>query len=354
MWREPHPAASDDLTIPDVIGERCVHALMETASCRSCADACPRGAWVIDDQMLGIDGDRCDGCDLCVPACPQGAVEGRFSASLKKTDQGGVAFAACEHAGVATGRDGMMPCLHALGTADLLQLRRDGAGLIVTSRGDCEGCDRGSARRLDLRLREINRLLASRGLEPLKHRDLDADAWVEAFRRICALSDTRPLDRRAFFRSAVKVPKERVEALIQDSIHAFVPPGMLLDDGGADSLFPFVPRIDPGNCVGCDACVRLCPQQAIRLHADESDGLQFVSHAERCSGCRICTDVCSWGAVRVEPMAPGKEIRVPLQELRCPACGADFHVPAAAEESRSLCWVCRKANHHGNLYQVLD
>ncbi len=354
MWRELLASAPNDPRLPEVIGERCVHALMETASCRACVDACPRDAWVIDDELLGIDRDRCDGCDLCVPACPQGAIEGRFSASLKTTDQGGAAFAACEHAGVRTGNDGLMPCLHTLGMSDLLQLRRDGASFLVTSRGDCEGCNRGGAKRLTQRLDEANRLLASRGLKPLKHRNLEADAWDKTFRRVRELSASRPLDRRAFFRNSVKLPKERVAAAIEDVIGAFVPPGMLLESGDADSLFPYVPRIDPGLCVGCDACARLCPQQAIELHAEAPDDLLFLIHAERCSGCGICTDVCERDAVRVNPMDREQETRIPLQERRCPACGAEFHAPATGAQAACLCWVCLRTDHHRTLYQMLD
>jgi Pyruvate/2-oxoacid:ferredoxin oxidoreductase delta subunit len=355
MRRELRAAARNGLALPEVAGERCVHSLMEKAACRACMDACPRDAWVIDDDMLGIDGDRCDGCDLCVPVCPQRAIEGRFSASLKATDQGGAAFAACEQAGVRSSKDGLMPCLHAIGMSDLLRLRRDGAGFLITSRGDCERCERGGARRLDQRLDETNRLLESRGLELLVHRSLAADAWDKAFRRIRELAASRSLDRRAFFRSAIKLPKERVEAVVEDAIGSFVPPGMLLPEGdAADPLFPYVPRIDSALCIGCDACVRLCPHQAIELHADEQHTPLFLIHAERCSGCGICTDVCECDAVTIDSQGRACETRIPLRERRCPACGAEFHVPAARTGAESLCQVCRNTNHHGNLYQVLD
>lgn len=354
MLRELQGAARSDLILPEVVAERCVHAFMETASCRACADACPRGAWVIDEDMLGIDAAKCDACDLCAPVCPQGAIEGRFSPSLKTTEQGGAAFAACEYAGISWGKEGSMPCLHAIGMSDLLKLRRDGASFLVTSRGDCEDCSRGSAVRLEQRLDDVNRLLQSRGQAPLKHRNLTAAAWQKALGRIGELARARTLDRRSFFRQAVELPRERLDAAITDMTESFVPPGMYLEPGFGDGLFPCVPSIDPFHCNGCDACVRLCPHQAILVVGDESGSAEYEIHARRCSGCGVCVDVCDQNAVALERLSPEIASHVPLHSERCRVCGADFHVPVAGANGDALCWVCHRTNHRRNLYQVLD
>jgi len=354
MLRELQSSAQSDLVLPEVIAERCVHALMEKATCRACVDACPRDAWVIDEDMLGIDTGRCDACDLCVPVCPQGAIEGRFSPSFQATDQGGAAFAACEYAGVSSRREGVMPCLHALGISDLLQLRRKGAGFLVTSRADCASCERGGAKRLEQWLEETNCLLESRGQSPLKHRDLDATTWLKTFRRIRALAAARTLDRRAFFRNAVKLPKERLDAAVEDMTDVFLPPAMLLEGGSRDALYPCVPSIDPECCNGCDACVRLCPQNAILLENKEQIGYAYSIHAEHCSGCGICIDVCEQNAVSLKFLSPTGTDRIPLRDERCQDCGAEFHVPLGGADGEAVCWVCRKTSRHRNLYQVLD
>jgi len=354
MLRELQSEARADLILPEVVGERCVHGLMEKASCRACVDACPRGAWVIDQDMLGIDAAKCDACDLCVPACPQGAIGGRFSPSLKVTGQGGAAFAVCEYAGVSAGEEGLMPCLHAMGMSDLLQLYQNGASLLVTSCGDCESCDRGGAKRLEQRLDEVNQLLLSRGQLPLQLRNMTAAVWLKAFRRIREIAAARTLDRRSFFRNAVKLPKDRLDAAIKDMTGSFVPPGLYLEGVSQNALFPFVPVIDPERCNGCDACVRLCPQAAILFDGEESESTEFLIHAERCSGCGICVDVCEQNAVAIERLSPELASRITLQSERCRVCGADFHVPAARADGDALCWVCRRTNHHRNLYQVLD
>jgi NAD-dependent dihydropyrimidine dehydrogenase PreA subunit len=207
---------------------------------------------------------------------------------------------------------------------------------------------------LEQRLDEVNRMLLSRGQAPLEHRNLTAVAWIEALSRVAEIAAARTLDRRSFFRNAIKYPKERLDAAIKDVSDTFVPPGMLLEPGSGDVLLPFVPLIDPERCNGCDACVRLCPQQAILFDGGESDSAEFSIHAERCSGCGICVDVCEQNAVAIERLSPEVARRIPLQSESCRVCGADFHVPAARANGDALCWVCHRTNHHRNLYQVLD
>jgi Pyruvate/2-oxoacid:ferredoxin oxidoreductase delta subunit len=354
MRYELQARSRSDLTLPEVIGERCVHALIESAGCRACADACPKDAWVIAEDMLGIDTRRCDGCDLCVPACPQGAIAGRFHTSLLGTAQGAVAFAACAPSGVTDYKEGLMPCLHAIGMSDLLQVRRRGASLLVTCCGDCGNCARGEAKRLEQHLDATNRLLCSRELAPLEHRNLTPEAWINALLRARELAATRALDRRAFFHSAVEIPRKKVDALLEDATGSFVPPGLLLDGDVKGALFPFVPQFDARRCNGCDACVRLCPQGAVRLEARDTGAGSYRIDAGRCSGCGICADVCEQHAVAVASLAPSEQGWIPLQAGRCPVCGVGFHVPAQGEDQESLCWVCSRTDHHRILYQVLE
>lgn len=353
MRRELREAATEELALPEVIGERCVHSLMEQASCRACVEACPRGAWVIDSDMLGIDTTRCDGCDLCAAACPQGAIEGRFSPSLKITDKGGAAFATCERAGVEGCIEGLVPCLHAIGIADLLRLYRQGATFLITSRGDCDKCDRGRGERLSERVAQVNRLLESRGMGAIKFRNLAPDGWGRALSRLGDLVAERTLDRRSFFRRAVEGPRKRVEAALED-LDPIVPPGMLLSCHPEDSLFPFVPSIDQDRCSGCDACSRLCPQGAIRLEREDSGALAYLIDAKRCSACGMCVDVCEANAVRIKSWIRLSNNTIPLRDYRCHSCGIEFHLPDDGRDPEAMCWVCGKANHQKNLFQVLD
>lgn len=48
-----------------------------------------------------------------------------------------------------------------------------------------------------------------------------------------------------------------------------------------------------GRCAGCGACLRTCPEQAIRPGAD----VPLVVLAARCTGCGECAEVCPVDAI---------------------------------------------------------
>jgi len=353
MWRDLTAKSDSELRLPEVDGERCVHAMMEQASCRACVEGCPRQAWVIDDEMLGIDPGLCDGCGLCAPVCPQGAIEQLFSPEVIKASSGAVAFAQCEKGRVAEVDTGRMPCLHLIGVQDLLWLTNDGIRHLVTLSGDCVRCDRGGGETLGQRVEQINRLLSERGTATIAYRELGPAAWVKAVQRVTQLADKKALDRRAFFRGALEKPAERLDQVLDEIPEQFTAPGMLLPRSAPTDSLPFVPVIDPQSCSGCDACVRICPQDAILL--EESEGAaEYRIEAERCSGCGVCSDVCEQRAVRVAQWGRVEVETVRLHTESCSACGVRFHTPALAHGGERLCSICRRTNHHKNLYQILN
>ncbi len=316
-------ALEEGAIIPDVRGDRCVHAIIEQARCRACVTACPTGAWVIDDARLGIDPSRCDGCDLCVPACPEAAIVQRFRPATRKTAQGHIAFAACGLSGL--GGDGLpiMPCLHAIGITDLLRLARDQIRCLVTTAGDCATCPRGQGEGLGQRLVAVNRLLGERGLPPLAHRAATPASWREAWLKADGLARQHPVSRRNFFRGAIQAPMKRLEETLERAEGGFVPPGRLLPGATPGDPVPLAPVIDPALCSGCDACARLCPH------------------------------VCQTQAVTIRRWGPVPATRIPLATGRCQACGVHFHVPAGRDLA-GFCPICLQTDHHRQLFQVLN
>jgi ferredoxin len=441
--------------LPEVIGERCVHSLIERATCRRCVDACPTGAWLIDEERLGIDPARCDGCGLCAPACPQAAIVARTAEPLLVSPAGGsaapganrpeagllpggrsmaggsaapgaitagsganvhnpAAMLACDRAwsdgrnavlggsaapGAMTAGSGatggIVPCIHALGPRDLARLAAAGCGRLIVATGDCNACPRGSVVRLESRLADLARLLDSRGLRVLRLERLPPDRWLVA--RAAAAPDAGPaMGRRSFLRRGLGLAVDQAASAFglgaaeREGVETVA--RLLPDTARPCALAPVAPRIDPAACTGCDACVRLCPQQAVRLERVEAadpagdgervdagaawvpaerppgvererltegkrvtSGLAYRLTPSDCTGCGICVDVCADDAVHLEPWAPAAPIDVPLAEATCARCRVRFHRPLIdLAEGPAHCPICARRTGTDRLFRVQE
>lgn len=344
------------VAVPEVAGERCVHARIATARCRACVEACPRGAWIIDDEQVGIDTEACDGCGVCAPACPEGAIIGDRTRgpSLRLRRDRPAAFLACERVGVST-TVGVMPCLHAIGIGELLRLYRRGARDWIIGAAPCESCPRGTAPRFQEAIRQAQTLLASRDLPPLTLTVLEAQSWSACLDRAAPHEDPVTLSRRNFFRKALHVAVDAVaENVGPDAAAApFAPATAWLPDTGSQPVQLYRPAIDPSRCNGCDACARLCPHRAIALESS-SDGVRYRLDGRRCTGCGICRDVCDQNAASVLALQPQEAAAVALAEQRCPACGTTYHEPAARLSRDGRCRICARSRRTRLLFQTLD
>ena len=340
--------------LPEVLAERCVHSLIERGACRRCVDACPTGAWVIDDERLGIDPARCDGCGLCAPACPQAAIVGIVE-PLRTA--GPAAMLACERAWSRASGPAVVPCVHALGPRDLARLAAAGCQRLVVSTGECDSCPRGVAVRLETRLADLARLLDSRRLSLLRLERLGAERWQAA--RAAAAPDTgTEMGRRSFLRRGLGLAVERAAeafglvAAERGGVETMI--GLLPGTAAPGGLAPVAPAIDPAACTGCDACVRLCPQDALQLAAEEGS-LAYRLVPVKCTGCGICVDVCADAAVHLEEWVPAISSSLPLLQAICSRCRAPFHRPVLTAGSDPVrCPVCAQRGDQGRLFRVQE
>lgn len=328
---------------------RCVHSLCEQASCRACVDVCPTSAWIIDDDALNLDSARCDGCGLCAAACPQEALSVHMNVLSVELDGKRMILAACDQA-VATAGAGVIPCVHSLPVRSLARLVADGIEVLVTSTGDCANCHRGGGERLEPRLSRLNRLFRSRDLAELAHREYPPAAW-QTLRTRASQKPDHSLDRRRFLRGGLRQLTRLAQGLSEpDSQAAPQPVSALLGRGGA-GLAEWRPQFEETRCEGCNACLRLCPAQALEL--DEAQH-RYNVFPYRCTGCRMCRDVCETDAITLVPWAEATPYLVRLEPRHCRACGVAFALPVAREDGEELCPTCRKANHYRCLFQVLS
>jgi ferredoxin len=318
------------MTLPELDAARCVHAAMETAQCQACVEACPRDAWLLDEEALHFEAGRCDGCGLCKPACPPQAIRISSTPARRKVAGTSVLLAACDQA-VSHAGPGQVGCLHGIGLADLLREYRAGLRVWLFARGDCASCPRGGGETLHALLARLNEALGQRNQPLILTRDLRPDIWTA----LLPEQVTKPSARRGFFRALVS----RTATGPLPEPHPPEAPGRLLTQQSNASL-PWSVHIDHARCVACHACARICPEQAIRF---DHHLPAYLLDAPACTGCGLCRDVCEPQAVKIQAWtAPPKPI-LPLTILRCRICGVECHAPAEAA-IEATCWVCRTSS----------
>ncbi|MBL3591224.1 MAG: 4Fe-4S binding protein [gamma proteobacterium endosymbiont of Lamellibrachia anaximandri] len=347
-----------ELKQPEVVEAKCVHSLMASASCCSCVDACPEHAWILSESVLGLDTGKCDGCGLCVPACPEGAIQRLYEPLLCNWNGRDIVFVACEWAGVKR-VDGVLPCVHSIGMRDLLILYQKGAKDIIVTRGDCAKCERGDSQRVGQAVIWINQMLTDRDIRPMRCYELTPERWTDSLNTVEKYSNGPEMGRRAFLRKTfvIAVSEQSVEDKLSGDIDTrSLPIGRLLPPTEKDALLPFVPIIDASRCNGCDTCVKLCPHDAITLNRDDETEVQsYGIQSENCSDCGICVDGCEVEAIAIKKWSVPDQIKINLTHSRCTACGADYHMPEVMSQTdESLCRICRVVNHYRSLYQVRD
>jgi NAD-dependent dihydropyrimidine dehydrogenase PreA subunit len=325
---------------PQLDGGLCVHGMLADASCRACIDSCPRDAWDLTDEALEIATGACDGCGLCIPACPQAALSLPIKPLVRYHDSEQVALMACDRV-IDRDQAGSVPCIYCYGSRVLLEFHVRGIRKWVVATGECSACSRAG----DLSAAGLPVLLSSalqqRGHDAILMRKLPVGKWV-AYRDSLSETDPSAVSRRDFFRGIAKAASDHLER------NALEPAQQALLAG--QGLMPRHCAIDTERCDLCEACHKVCPTQAICL--DKGETVRLVVDSSRCNGCMLCMDVCDdAAAISVQPWEEAAIQEIPCNERRCSACGVGYlSIPG---DSGTTCGICRRIDHRRNLYQTI-
>ena len=60
-----------------------------------------------------------------------------------------------------------------------------------------------------------------------------------------------------------------------------------------------IKSIDPDTCIGCGACVRICPLDTLRMGENDK---AYIAYPDDCMTCFLCERACPSGAVDVDPL----------------------------------------------------
>ena len=313
------------------------HQCSAGAGCDLCVRACPSGALEVIEKGIRVDRSRCEGCGFCVAACPQRAVElpgsspGEIEAhatGLLVAEAGpsgrALAFVCKSRHGPVDGAwlRVPVPCAGMVPAAAIFQLLARGAAAVALS--PCgEACPAGGRDRALSTAAYCRQVLTLLGGVADRVRVLgstnDDDSLLPALQSRRKGSDGAGPPR--FFGAGAAAAA--LEALAAAYSHE----GPLSLEH-RDSPFGTV-QLDPDACTGCASCVAGCPTGALTREG-EPGKIAITFDPRLCAGCGKCASLCpeqEAGALKVSPvldLALLAQGRTPLyqdQEVSCRRCG---------------------------------
>jgi Fe-S-cluster-containing hydrogenase component 2 len=312
------------------------------AGCYECIDRCPDLSIKITDSDIKIL-ENCSNCNACLYICPNSvfyvknniseeqnlisSFEDNYYYFCKKTD-------ACLKTEADKKTVNTIECIYAIEDLDIVSAAKKGRKISIIT-GDCKSCNlryfHNKKLKIIKQIKEFfkdNDVFIEINIKDFDLSNLEKNNIGEHSRNEKRNSDNeaKDLDRRDFFRNSIKAIKNNAKKIIEDISIEDLPLSELysayIDSGGSAGkkinklflerqgkmyrflkenveLLPLfnikLPRLNE-NCVFCSNCWELCPTGALTYK--EKDG-EILLEPFLCTGCNLCKDICSFGAVRM-------------------------------------------------------
>ena len=346
---------------PTLNPDLCVHTYLPNAHCQHCVDICPHQAWRWQQDSLSLDTARCDGCRLCAAHCPEIAISLSPLPPAETTEQGKVVWLGCES---VLGKDANIPCLHAISLGEWAHTAKEST-VVYLAEPACMQCARttqlgerlDATQRWNAHLARVNRVRHANQQLALNVERLAPEDWLDQ-KNNASRPANQPKDmaRRGFFGRLLR-PAASPDAVTQ-TLKPNTPTAPFASwrqepdeppSANWHAAMPWSPVLNPLTCHACQACVRICPHDALCLNMENG---RFQIYAERCTGCGLCEDVCDVQAISVSTDTQNAPPAIALSLQTCVHCQAVFaQLPG---QLQTKCIPCRKKSHPRGLLRIVE
>jgi Fe-S-cluster-containing hydrogenase component 2 len=329
--------------------DACIPVRFPELSCRQCANACPTHALMATSRGPEL-ASGCVDCGRCAIVCPTEALRVP-GFDLNPTTRGLVAIDCWRVPSTESPRGAMrVPCLGGLSVAALTEWAAEAAGqaVVLLDRGFCGRCPAGACadpdeHPADRVIGTVQGLLEEMGVAPA-HRPRLVAMPIPVARMLDGMGEPlleSRMSRRGLFTAqafrpaAPEYPSRDIGTLSTPGLGR--PRLLAALQRIAPTESPLPARLFPSltatlDCADHRVCASVCPTGALTGYADDvARGLHFDAAA--CIGCELCVRLCPEQALRLEASSEGTAERSTSRLTQhaaqtCPQCGAEHSNPA--------------------------
>ncbi|MDH3355004.1 MAG: 4Fe-4S binding protein [Chromatiales bacterium] len=340
---------------PKIYLERCSRYRFSYSQCHYCREVCPHDALQLSEQGVELEAGKCANCGLCSSACPTNVFHAAHIPTSKLLQAEKDISVSCLPSQIEA--ELTVPCLGAIDAVVMSELAQRGIEVTLKGSSHCEECAHAPQGKQILKetLAAVESLCQSMSddswIKPRLDNDIKANNGVDRaragrrqfFRRflasgVAAAQSNEPLIKHKVLETAVRpaahyIPQKRklLSKITKEC------DSIILNE---DVAFTFSVGIVSAteDCSGCEICSRVCPTGALSIH-EEDKTWQLHIFGDRCLGCGLCIESCSYNAIELNPIiasAAQDNILHSLYRYRCQSCGRHF-----VHSDSDLCPVCK-------------